>query len=652
MNPPYNFFTSHIALGTTCYVFEPGTLSPVPVDVAGELCLGGQQLAQGYLNLPEQSKDVFIPNPFGPGRLYRTGDMVILRANGSIEMVGRKDFQIKVNGHRVEPNESNSIIQLQPGVVNSCVLAASVLGSMALVGLIVSDGSKSWHELVSAIRRTLRDRMHSYAIPRYWVKMEQLPLNAAGKADIASLVKLVESMEEDELVPSSVMNNGSTRELRSDIKRLLAKVLSLKPENVNPAATFQDLGGSSLNAIVLSSKLRTLGLHVPVASILQDLALYDIFAEPKTTLASLIGPAKPFSLLPIDSLSNVEDVEDAYPVTPLQEGILADSVMGHVNYVYQRVYKIQGPSADQLRAALGQVVRRSSILRTTFKSWKRSFIQIVRKQVEPAWHTIKKQRLATALAHLGKQHMDVIGGSLIRATMIGEEYLVLEMHHSLFDFWSSQFVFADMAALLCNQEPSPRTPFSAYVAYQQTLVNDLTAKHFWQEYLKGASETLLVVEEHNTHQNEDVALEANIGNALSKCCDTGITIATVIHQAWALTLAQHTSQTDVMFMTAFSGRDAEVDGILTLDGPTLCIVPFRVSGLDSDAPVASHAKELQKNIWDLARYAHVGLRSAFAAASMKPTAINTMVNVLAKLEGVNADGPIAPVVEHKDNFTQ
>lgn len=171
--------------------------------MAGELCLAGPQLADGYINLPQKTQEVFVANPFGPGKLYRTGDMVMVDEYGTIEIIGRIDQQAKIDGQRVEPNESNSILQGCHGVVTSSVVSATVLSRKALVAVIVPKENSEWKALVRRLRTRLRETLPSYAIPTYWVQRAELPLNVSGKVDIATLVKEVESLGEDELVSGS-----------------------------------------------------------------------------------------------------------------------------------------------------------------------------------------------------------------------------------------------------------------------------------------------------------------------------------------------------------------------------------------------------------------------------------------------------------------
>ncbi|KAI0165441.1 hypothetical protein GGR52DRAFT_575533 [Hypoxylon sp. FL1284] len=637
---------------TVAYILRPGTLSPAPVDEPGELCLGGDQIAEGYLNLPLETEKTFIPNIFGRGRLCRTGDLVVLREDGSMVHLGRIDRQIKVDGQRVDPNAPNNMVQIQPFVHKSCVLAAVIRGRKSLVATIVpTDDAPEWKTLVKDVKQAVRDQIEAYAVPRYWVKMTDIPVNPNGKTDVKKLTEIIEAMDENEVI-GQVSGEGNGH-LDTDVREMLGQILSMSPNGVNADANFQELGGSSLDAIVLSSKARSIGFHLEVPDLLEDTPLHEVFGKPRGEAVGPMGPPDAFSLLPDNApVKKTDDIEDAYPVTPLQEGVLADTMLGNANHVYQRVYKIQGKTqVDQIKEVLNLVVQKSPILRTTFKPWKRSFVQTVKKFINVPWKTMSGD-LNTALKKLQGQPLE-IGGPMLRATVLGSDTLILEMHHSLFDYWSSQFVFADMVAILKGNDAISRAPFSPYVAYQQNRTKDPADKEFWQKYLGSAAETTLELPGTNA-DGESFALNADLGDALHKYSQGGhVTVGSAIHQAWAFTLAKYVGQNDVLYMTATSGRDADVDGVLTLNGPTLCTVPFRTS-LDKSlgASASAHGKDVQNTMWDISKHGHIGFRNAMAAASLKPTHLNTMVNVITKLEEVDAESPLAPIIAHGDNFTQ
>ncbi|KAI0517458.1 hypothetical protein F5B22DRAFT_603044 [Xylaria bambusicola] len=640
---------------TNCYILHPGTMNPVSINEPGELCLCGDQLASGYLNLPKETQKAFVPNIFGNGRLFRTGDLVSLREDGSMVLIGRVDHQFKVDGQRVDPNESNYFIESQPHVVRSCVVAATVRGRKSLVGAIVSDNKLGWADLVKNVRTAIRDELQDYAIPRYWIQMEKLPVNPNGKTDIRRLAEEIESMGDDMfLAANSKSANNKSVKLDADIREILEQVLRVPSDLLNPAATFQEMGGSSLDAIVLATKARSIGVNLAVSDILKEDSLHEVFASRRGAVQAMTMTPKPFSLLPEGvKIPGMPELEDAYPVTPMQEGILADSLLGNANYVYQRVYEIHSEiEVAQLKNALEVVVQKNQILRTSFKPWKRSFLQMVHKSVQVPWTSLGEGDLATTLEQLQSRHME-LSGPLIRATTLGGRYFILEMHHSLFDYWSSQFVFVDMVSLLKTQTSIDRVPFSTYVSFQQARAKHVDTQNFWKKYLASARDTIIEYPEGKPG-SQRLQITADLGESLSEYCHVNrVTLGTAVHQAWSYTLASHFSSNDVMFLTAASGRDAEAEGILSLGGPTLCTVPFRAyleQKLDTQA--SSHGRELQSDLWNLANHAHVGFRDVMSTAQLKTAALNTMVNVITKMEQVEKGGPLEPLITHVDNFTQ
>lgn len=637
-------------------MLAPDGTTPLPPNVAGELCLAGPQLADGYLNLPEKTQEVFVENPFGPGKLYRTGDMVVVDENGAVEIIGRIDQQTKIDGQRVEPNESNSILQICHGVITSSVVSATVLNRRALVAVVVPERSWNWKTLVRELRSRLRENLPSYAIPTYWVQRDKLPLNTSGKVDIATLVKEVEGLDEDRLISRSSIppitppaTPPQMDWLESQVMKIIAGVLSISLSIVDLDSSFQELGGTSLDAIVASSNLRKANVHIAVPDILQTISLREMISRRTTSAITSIGVPPAFSLLPKDSRLNIVGLEDAYPVTPLQEGIIADYMLGKANYVYQRVYKIKGVNLSQVKSALETVIARSIILRTNFVPWKRTFLQTARQSSTLPWKIMESSTLESYLEDTADQEMS-LDEPLVRAAVVEGHLLVLEMHHALFDHWSSQYIFTDAISILQGQDLIPRAPFNTYVAYQQKRHDD-EAKTFWKDYLNAAKGSILDIPA-SKEELLPLASTSSLTVSPSKFCSAnGITLGALFHAAWALTLSVQLNTSDILFMTSFSGRDADVEGILTLDGPTLCTVPMRIT-IDENLSALNFTKAVQKNLWTLSKYAHSGLRNALIEGGLQANAFNTMVNILVSNQSVSDDSPLVPVLTHGNNFTQ
>jgi hypothetical protein len=231
-------------------------LRPVPVGVAGELYVAGDQLARGYLGRPDRTAERFLPDPFAhrPGeRLYRTGDRVRWRADGSLELVGRMDRQVEVRGHRVEPGEIETTLEAQPGVRRAVVVTGRQDdGQLQLVGYVA--GGPGPAELRRRLRRLLPEPM----VPSVLVPVVELPVTTAGKVDLARLPE--PGPAPDDLDAGHVAPVTPAEEL---VASIWTEVLGI--ERVGADDDFFELGGHSLLAIQVVSRLRARGgLEVPV----------------------------------------------------------------------------------------------------------------------------------------------------------------------------------------------------------------------------------------------------------------------------------------------------------------------------------------------------------------------------------------------------
>ena len=233
-------------------------LQPVPTGVAGELCIGGVGVAAGYLHRPELTADRFVDSPFVPGdRLYRSGDLARWRADGTIEHLGRNDFQVKVRGYRIELGDIEAKLAAQPGVKEAVVLAREdVPGEKQLVAYYLDDGAAP--VAPETLRTALQALLPDYMVPTAYVRMDAWPLTSNAKLDRRAL-------------PAP---QGATAALarayvapRTPIEEVLADIWAeiIGVERVGVHDNFFDLGGHSLMAMRLMSAIRdTLGLDLPL----------------------------------------------------------------------------------------------------------------------------------------------------------------------------------------------------------------------------------------------------------------------------------------------------------------------------------------------------------------------------------------------------
>ncbi|MBQ3135945.1 MAG: amino acid adenylation domain-containing protein [Clostridia bacterium] len=215
-------------------------LKPVPVGVTGELCIGGMNVGQGYLNNPDLTAEKFIDNPFGEGKLYRTGDNAYLREDGYIIFSGRCDSQIKLNGQRIETGEIESVISDIQGAESVAVTVRKKNNRDVLVAFY--SGRKGMETL---IKDTCREKLPRYMIPSFVVRLDSMPLNRNGKLDR----NILSSIELNAYVTEAKKPVNDTERYLCD---LFEKILGEK--NIGRDSDFFEMGGTSYSMISLLSE--------------------------------------------------------------------------------------------------------------------------------------------------------------------------------------------------------------------------------------------------------------------------------------------------------------------------------------------------------------------------------------------------------------
>jgi amino acid adenylation domain-containing protein len=238
-------------------------LAPVPIGVAGELCIGGPGLARGYLNQPELTAQKFVPHPFAaePGaRLYRTGDLARWRADGTVDFIGRLDDQVKIRGHRVEPGEVETALGRHAKVRESVVVAeVDRAGSRRLVAYVVAEGPTP--PAPRELRAFLRQSLPEWMVPAAFVFLPVLPVTANGKVDRARLPSPAGPAGGD--APEA---SGPRDALEIQLTRIWEDVLGTTPIGIHD--NFFDLGGHSLLAMRLFARIESaLGKPLPLATL-------------------------------------------------------------------------------------------------------------------------------------------------------------------------------------------------------------------------------------------------------------------------------------------------------------------------------------------------------------------------------------------------
>ena len=341
--------------GAQMYILDDET-RPVAVGLAGELYAGGNGLARGYLRRAALTAERFVPSPFGVGeRLYRTGDICRWRSDGAMEFLGRRDDQIKVRGHRIDPGEVVAALQRCPGVAQAVAVLHESDTAPALVGYYtraVGEGARAAHHGV--IRKQLAALLPSHAIPSALVEVADIPLLPNGKVNRAALpVPRFDTFKADYVPP------------RTPDEQALAAIWSevLGVERVGALDSFFDLGGHSLLAMkVLVRVRRMLEIEVPLPLLLNNETLSqqaEAIGNERRRHASVLLPA----LEPAARGRGGANV----PLSLAQERLwLLDQLgIGGAAYTIPVTVRLRGPlDADAFRRSVADLVDRHETLRT------------------------------------------------------------------------------------------------------------------------------------------------------------------------------------------------------------------------------------------------------------------------------------------------
>ncbi|WP_155252353.1 non-ribosomal peptide synthetase, partial [Paenibacillus polymyxa] len=324
-----------------------------PVGVAGELCVSGPGLARGYLDRPELTEEKFVPNPFGNGeagyeRMYRTGDLARWMPDGNIEFLGRIDHQVKIRGYRIELGEVEAQILKVEDVQEVIVLArADEQGQNQLVAYYVAEREVNAGEL----RSLLGEKLPNYMVPAYFVQLENMPLTPNGKIDR----KVLPALE------TNFQGRSEYVAPQTDAEQVLASiwqtVLGKKP--IGLLENFFDLGGDSIKAIQVSSRLLQAGYKLDMKT---------LFKHPSVS-----------ELAPYLSVAGVRTAEQGeikgnVLLTPIQHWFadLDETAAHHFNQAVM-LHQDQRFNESALRLTLTKLVEHHDILRTVFRKTEHSY---------------------------------------------------------------------------------------------------------------------------------------------------------------------------------------------------------------------------------------------------------------------------------------
>ncbi|MEU8587398.1 non-ribosomal peptide synthase/polyketide synthase [Streptomyces sp. NPDC048664] len=546
-------------------------MRPVPPEGTGELYVGGDAVARGYLGRPGLTAARFVADPFGPpgARLYRTGDRVRRRPDGELDYLGRLDRQVKIRGFRVEPGEIEAALRDVDGVGEAAVVVREdEPGRRRLVGYATPAGPAQASDLDPvALRAAVAAVLPAHMVPSAVVVLDRLPLTAQHKIDHRAL-PTPERMSVPEQVPPRTPREQALAAVWADV---------LGVDAVGATDDFLDLGGDSILAARVLSRIREeLGVRLSVRDLLTARTVAAL--APRLGTPSAAEPQEPIPPAPRTG---------PLPLSSAQRRLwfLDDLSAGGAEYNTGVALRLHGPlDTDALRGALHRLAARHDALRTTFTTVDGHGAQRVAPDPDLPLRTADLTRTPAArraaeaerllTEELGRPH-DLTTGPLTRALLVrltaDEHLLLLAQHHIVTDGWSVGLLTRELAALYHAEvtgEPAtltaPTVQYPDFALWQEQRPADADAEHldYWRKHLTGLQNLELPADRPRPAMRTTAGAAhrhhlppALVTRLRTLASGRGATVFTLLAGASALLFSRYSGQHDIAFGTITNGRD-------------------------------------------------------------------------------------------------
>ncbi|CEJ80076.1 hypothetical protein VHEMI00280 [[Torrubiella] hemipterigena] len=618
---------------TSVIVLEAGGQAALPVGWVGEFCYGGDQIASGYLNMPEVTEQKFI-NHATYGRLYRSGDMGRMLSDGSLVILGRLDDQIKLRGQRIEPSEINSVIS-----TNDLVASAETLlmrgGSQSrdmlvsfYVGLQESRDFQMLEtvlELNQEIFSRLKATLTSYMVPTYLFAVSCLPLTPTGKVDKNRLREAVHLCSKEQLAAASGATDSTEDESWSVLETLLASALcslyNVHRDEVRRWTLFSTLGLDSISAIRFVFHLKeALHLSVSISMILQNPTVAQlaiaIDGQSNGKESSEVAFFDQTAMDDIQSRSQerLDNIISVMPCLPLQGAMLSQGKERYYNQILLRLHI----GEDLIKKHWNTVIERHDIFRTHFITTRSSaypIAQVVTKTAKVNWEHFDVDALS--LDGVIAEHMNKLPDpvdsyeapySLGIIRYRGSTFLSFICHHALYDGVAMENLYREIEHLSNGQILAPS--ISSVPFLQQALELPYDADAFWQSHFEGYQPIFISAksDKHITSQSSSsMSFDTTLSDLQSRCKDLGISLLSLCQSAWAMVLAVISDSDDVCFGNVMSGRTVAVEGVERILAPCFNTVPVRMQ-IDARQTPVGLARAFQTLNSKLLKYQFTPLR--------------------------------------------
>jgi amino acid adenylation domain-containing protein len=615
-------------------------------------------VARGYLNRPELTAERFLADRFSaePGaRMYRSGDRGRYLADGNIEFLGRSDFQVKIRGFRIELGEIEAQLAQHPAVREAVVVAREdQAGDQRLVAYYTVKTDTGVVE-AEELRRYLAAVLPDYMVPSAYVKLDGLPLTANGKLDRKGLPA------PDATAYAARGYAAPVGEIETRLAEIWAEVLGL--ERVGRHDNFFELGGHSLLAVRVIARLQQEGLQIDLHALFTTATL--------AALAAVVTGEKPLvavppsgipegceeitpQMLPLVNLTRAEidrivgavaggaaNIQDIYPLAPLQEGILFHHLLAKESdpYVLQGMFAFDSRQRlDRYIGALRTVISRHDILRTAVLweglaepvqvVWRNAPLIIEEVVLDPAAGDIAQQLRARFDPR--RFRLDVRQAPMMRLSIAqdseNDRWVMLELlHHLSSDHITVEVLQQEIEAHLLGESgrlPAP-LPFRNFVAQTRLGVSRAEHESFFRAMLSDVEEPTApfgltdVLGDGSGIGESSQAVDADLAKRLRvRARALGISAASLFYLAWAQVLARVSGREEVVFGAVLFGRMQGGQGADRVPGLFMNTLPIRIRIGEDGA--ADEVRYINGLLAQLLHHEHAPLALAQRCSAVAP----------------------------------
>ena len=594
----------------------------LPKCSLGELCFGGDQVFPGYLQQSDLSHNKIIQHP-RYGKLFRSGDLGVMLADGSMLCLGRVDGQVKIRGQRVELGEISAVIGSHASV-ESCVTTTIKTGSTGIAQLVsfwtrqagtvesachVEEIDPAMERTTSHIFQHILRQVPEYMCPQLLIPLSKLPKTGNDKIDYSRLRKIAIDLGPNVTAKLSRTTDLDQHdelelsELELVIVRALSRLLAIPEHDIHRGSSFYGLGIDSVSAVSLAQILRSheqMTFDVETSHILRYPSVNQLarFVEQQPesnaslyTSSSEVSAAFPKGVY--DNLKHVfDDVEAIFPCTPMQTAMLFSSSSASASaYCNKTVFHVRG-DVERLKSAWRQIIKQEGILRTYFATTDfigYPYAQIVRSSAYFPWRVVDIE--GNPEGHIDDESLSILESkkppfalTQVNSRLDDKTYIILSMHHALYDGIGLQNLIREVERLYNGGELAYPPSFENFLKYMMAIDVD-AADQYWRHHFQGFEPSYLpnltgksarATKPLAGYHISERALNIPLSRAQMHCKSISTTLYSILEASLAKILRYLYDSEDVCFGSVISCRHLPVKGLNRVIAPCFNTLPVRI----------------------------------------------------------------------------